>query len=235
MSKYTSTVVFALAICLLGVANIVANRNDAQEMLNTGEKTTAATTEQLISCDFQIGFPQECLAIGNDIIGLLYSVYSAPQNISVSAINSLLEIYCVPECLEPIVSYYTCLGEPLTGDLLDNALCGEYNDQNCLILLATGITNSIIPLKTDCNCPQDPQCKQILQGIVNYMGCCAASLFGNAEVVASSQITPSQFASCDVDLGEMCQGLVENASSRVTVSVSLGVITLVTAIAQALT
>ena len=154
-----------------------------------------------------------------------FSLYMDSQLFNLSEVNAVLPKFCVVECLEPLMTYYNCLGQNSTADLLDNAFCGVHNNENCLVLLASGITNSRIVSNTECTCPEDLNCAQTLQEVTVYLGCCAASWFDNKESPSSVQITPQQFESCQVPLAPMCTGVISDkaVSGYEFTSVHLGV------------
>ena len=231
MDKYIAALAFIFTLIPFTIANLEVKRSSLRTNGKTGRGFATKSLRQQ-SCDLPVGYPSNCLPMANELLALLFQLYGEPHNISLSDISALWPLFCVPECLEPLAPYFACQNQILTAELLDNAVCGEHNGENCLVLLATGIVSSQIAISTECECPEDPQCAQILGDVTTYLGCCAASFFSNIESPSSIHITPEQFGSCDVLLSPMCQGLNPNANTGVFPSAYLG-LTVIIAISAA--
>ena len=148
---------------------------------------------------------------------LIVQAYNGdPNQISTSTATTLLDQFCASECLTPVLQYYNCLGLVLQADFYNNAYCGESNGKYCFVVWLDGYAAGEQLTATSCGqySPCSSSCQQILQDSVNYLGCCAASLYNNAaDSTFSSLISPSQFSTCGVSLGEPCEDAQDSVAA----------------------
>ena len=143
--------------------------------------------------------------------------YGNPNDISTSTVTTLLDQFCASECLTPVLQYYNCLGEVLASEFYNNGVCGQSDGTYCFVVWLNGYAAGEQLVQTDCgqSSPCTSSCQQLLQDSVDYLGCCAASLYGNTDPnvnLFSSLITPSQFSTCGVSLGESCEDAQDSAA-----------------------
>ena len=196
-----------LAVVLLGGFSFnevhgltIFQLSDRLRKLSTDESGLAIQSRQL-RCTFPSDYPQSCfdsldlLTVTSSGIGTFASVGFT------LTLRTALDGACKSECLAPALQFYRCLDEENLAEAYESGLCGQQAGQYCLELYRRGIGDSIIPnFQTSCT---------RYNASLNYLGCCAASLFGNPDISDSFfPFNSVDFINCyeDVDaaLGSRC-------------------------------
>ena len=200
----TVTILFGVANSSRPLANVV---DKLIPHLQTGAKETRQDT-----CTLPTTYPQSCTDAANDVANLLMSADTNPENINLDDLNSALGEFCTTECIGPQVEFYRCLGEQDFANLFNSAYCGQNGDSYCIVSLLTGVNDNSVPeITCTVGSTCDSSCQSTLQRAADYLGCCAASLYNNTLSPFSALISPQDFATCDVSLGQMCAGPVSGA------------------------
>ena len=133
-------------------------------------------------------YPESCTVEVESIDDLL--MLYTPENLP-----ALLDEYCRPECVQPLVDYSNCLGLSGLAAFYNNLICGKNGNQYCLVQLNEDSTiangTSCVPAGGTC----DASCESMQEAVVNKWGCCAASYYAYAE------------ATCEVGAGDVCDGV----------------------------
>ena len=128
-----------------------------------------------------------------------------------------------------IVEYNECLCEQDLADLFNTGYCGQSGGTNCFVLWVQGENSGSVVSFSTCassgTC--DSSCQYSLQATADYLGCCAASFYNNPESQFFYFISPTEFATCNVALEEMCEGASGAGINRV----GLGLLTVFVAVA----
>ena len=210
MSKVVAPVLFLAlvgAVCSLDPFTSVSNK-----VVSHFQRRETLETKQYEGCSFGLDYPDECLTASNEFANLLNNTEN-PSNISSDALNAASNEVCASECLGPQVQYLECVGLQDLADLFNTGYCGQSGGTNCYVLWREGLKNgSVLPLSfcVD-NETCDSECQVELQTTADYLGCCAASFYDNPASPFSFLITPTDFATCNVTLGEKCRGVISGA------------------------
>ena len=179
-------------------------------------------------CTLPSSYPERCVTAANNVVNSVANIQSL-QDINLDMLNSALNEFCTNECIGPQVEFYECLGQQDVADFLNRAYCGQSSGTNCFVLWIDGTNGNSIVTTSTCSeggtC--DSQCQNSLQTTADFLGCCAASFYNNSFSPFSTFITPQEFATCDINLGAMCEG----ASGAGTNWVGLEMLTVVVAVA----
>ena len=128
-------------------------------------------------------------------------------------LRAALDRVCDLECFDPAVDFNRCLGEENLAQGYESALCGQENGLYCFELYLKGLADSIIPTN-------DASCSEY-NDTIEYLGCCAASLFRNPEVSSAFYPFSSRdFVNCytdvDVAVGSRCLSPTHNDALQAT-------------------
>ena len=113
-------------------------------------------------------------------------------------INQAYSRHCISSCLDPLVTYFRCLGIAINdssasinflAEFIQNGICGQESGDYCLVLVARqNRTNSAI-FETDdcfsndggvfCNSTTSARCLNGLTRTASLIGCCARPLIGS--------------------------------------------------------
>ena len=136
-----------------------------------------------------------------------------PGNVP-SDYTTILDDFCTPECVGPLVGYYRCTGEPDYASSINGFFCGQYNDEYCLIRLpnifqrkfGSGGRVNILTISQECNNALDcsDNCMTELREAKEDAGCCLA---GAVEFTLCGPLEQARFDQCGIDLGSVCQGV----------------------------
>ena len=160
--------------------------------------------------------PSECQGSVINVANVLANV----TQLDSTGIDFKLGNFCMPECIQPFVDYYTCLGETDYANVLDGLLCGNYTGQPCLQLwinaysnLTGDSPNGINYTTITLNC-RDPlmcnaDCSTELNKAVDNLGCCLA---GIVEFSLCGALGKVRFDGCSIPIPPICPG-VTNAST----------------------
>ena len=191
----------------------------------TGERMETRQDE----CTFPSSYPEECLTVATNVATQFST--ADPENVNSDMLNQALDELCTSECIGPQVEYYECLGQQDIADFFNSAYCGQSSDSYCLVLWLDGvIENAFVaaPLCTQGGTTCDSDCQSTVQNTVDFLGCCATSLYDNSYSPFYVLITPQDFAACDITLGQMCAGPASGVGVN---SVTLGQLTIFAAVA----
>lgn len=148
-------------------------------------------------------------------------------------VTSVLNSFCVPECVRPLVAYYNCTGEPDYANAINGFFCGKEDNQYCLEKMPTifqrpgvsGGSVNVLTISTKCNnvleCNTD--CLTELREAKEAAGCC---LGGAVEFTVCGPLEQVRFDECGIDVGNVCTG-VDLSGARVTVPFSFTLLSLV--------
>ena len=177
-------------------------------------------TRESAECTFQSDYPQPCSAAYTEFENLLDT--TPLTDIVSSELSVILDVLCLEECVKPYVDYFNCLDEDDLGELYNSAYCGKSDGRNCVVLYVDGIAQNYIMEAPVCvsNGACDDECQALLQNTTDYLGCCAASWFGNPAGPLYYVVPPEDFESCGVDLGEPCDGVYDGVN-RVEAGISV--------------
>ena len=139
-------------------------------------------------------YPESC-TIEVESIDDIFALYS-PENLP-----TLLNEYCTPECVQPLVDYYNCLGLSELATFYNNLVCGKNGNQYCLVLLSEDntIASDISCVPPGGTCTES--CATTQETVVDEWGCCAASYYAYLG------------ATCAVDAGDVCDGVIDDGAS----------------------
>ena len=166
-------------------------------------------------------YPADCnntLAFLDDIAMTLSSGGFTPGSFNPGNIPSdyttILDDFCTPECVGPLVGYYRCTGEPDYASSINGVFCGKYNDEYCLISLPSifqkrlgfGGRVNILTIRRECNNALDcsDECMTELTEAKEDGGCCLA---GAVEFTLCGPLEQARFDECGINLGSVCQGV----------------------------
>ena len=148
-------------------------------------------------------------------------------------ITAVLDGFCVPECVRPLVAYYNCTGEPQYASAINGFFCGKQDNQYCLEKLptifqrpgGTGGPVNVLTIRSQCNNPLNcnSTCMRELTEAKEEAGCCLA---GAVEFTVCGPLEQVRFDECDIDVGEVCTG-VDLSSAHSTVPFSFTLLSLV--------
>ena len=148
-----------------------------------------------LSCTLPSDYPQSCLDTFNQLTSTGAQVFAA---VTVTlALRITLDGVCTSECLDPAVEFFRCLGEENLAEAYESGVCGQEAGLYCYELYLKGVGDSIIPTRT-------APCSNYTASI-DYLGCCAESLFSNPEISSSFfPFNDCSFTNCSLDLGNRC-------------------------------
>ena len=168
--------------------------------LHRDERVAKRQTNNCTSLDI----PESCLEI-------LRTINDRNENLA-----SALDEFCIPECVQPYVDYYTCKGYPDQVAYYNNLLCGQNGNEYCLVILYGDNTIeddiACVPIRGTCT----ESCASMQETVVDEWGCCAASYYA------------FYGATCDVGAGDVCDGVVGGGGNDAGIinRVGLGLITM---------
>ena len=227
MSKVVAVVLF---LALVGVAcssdPLTSMRN---KLVSHFQLRETLKTKQTADCSVPLDYPEECVTASTNFFNLISNDPSL-ENINLDDLNAALNELCTSECIGPEVDYYECIGDQDLADLLNTGYCGQSSGRNCFVLWVDGVNSgSVVPISTCVTSETcDSSCQDSLQTTANYLGCCAASFYNNPESPFYYFISPTEFATCNVTLGEMCEGVSSHAGIN---RVGFGLLTVFVAVA----
>ena len=204
MSKYPAVVLFIVIIAraqcscpFSAIRNLAVSRTPQGEMKQTKQS----------DCGLLSDYPAHCVALDSNLSDIISPIQNL-ESANADTLNSYFDQWCTPQCTEPVLEFYDCRGLSDWIDFLNNAYCVQINGRYCYSLWIDGVNNSSVVKSLTCG--QDGSCsstcQSTLQTTVDYLGCCARGLYDNPSFYFYTLINPSQFDTCDVDLGEVCDG-----------------------------
>ena len=155
-------------------------------------------------------YPTEC-----NITLLAGNISSVPSVNDLAALNNAYSQFCVPKCIDPIISYYRCTytGDYLTylTNLLRHGVCGKHNNDFCEVLYLRRYANYryfVDDLIDACpftnsgvHCARaSSTCKQYVSNFNTNMGCCTSPYLG------------SDVSSCGINVADSCQSVLPSLS-----------------------
>ena len=199
----TITILFGVASSTRPLVNVL----NKLIPLQTSEKGTRQD-----GCVFPTTYPKSCNDAAIALSKLVVNAFANLEAIDPDAFNSALGDYCTMECISPQVEYYRCSDQQELADYVNSAYCGQNSGSYCTVSWTAGISdNSVIFTSCLQGSTCESSCQSSLQRTADYLGCCAASLYNNTISPYSNLISPQDFATCDISLGQMCPGLVSGA------------------------
>ena len=86
-------------------------------------------------------YPTEC-----NVTLLAGNISSVPSVNDLDALNNAYSQFCIPKCIDPLISYYCCTytGDLLTylTNLLEHGVCGKHNNDFCEVLYLRRYANN---------------------------------------------------------------------------------------------
>ena len=134
-----------------------------------------------------------------------------PSVNNLAALNNAYSQFCVPKCIDPIISYcrFTYTGDYLTYliNLLRHGVCGKHNNDFCEVLYLRRYANNRNFINVLINaCPftnsgvhcarASSTCKQYVSNFNTNMGCCTSPYLG------------SDVSSCGINVADPCQSVL---------------------------
>ena len=151
-------------------------------------------------------------------------------------VTAVLDGFCIPECVRPLVAYYNCTGEPDYANAINGFFCGKEDNQYCLEKLPTifqrpggaGGPVSALTLSSECNdvLECNDECLTELTEAKEAAGCCLA---GAVEFTVCGPLEQVRFDECDVDVGSVCPGIDLSGGEAVIVPCGLTLLSIITA------
>ena len=214
MSKFVSALLF---LVLVGIAlssdPLASIRSKVVPHFQRRGMIEAKQSEQ---CSLPDSYPQECLTASEDFLDLITNAPSL-EDINLDRLMDSLDVICTSRCIGPELEFYECLGQQDFADLFSRGYCGQSGGRNCFVLWIEGVNSQSVVGVSTCSLGGtcDQTCEDSLQTTVDTLGCCAASLYDNSVSPFAILITPQQFATCGVDLGDMCVGVSSAGITRI--------------------
>ena len=204
-----AALLFVLFGAVHGLRNHLA-RSHARDVRDfPRDKMTAE--RQASNCSFPNDYPETCVAAEARLSSVLGT---SPEQVNLDDLRNVIDDFCTTECVEPYVELYTCLAETNLLVYYNNLLCGMTGNDNCVVVY---YQNMVIDDNIGCVQPRttcDAACRTAQETVVNEWGCCAAGYYAFLE------------ATCDVDAGDPCDGLVNGSEGGIVNRVGLGLITI---------
>ena len=135
-----------------------------------------------------------------------------------SAVNSNLDEFCTSGCVQPVVDYYTCLGENDFANILDGFLCGTNTPggthcfelwenvyyQNGSNPQGVSYTDILKNCRDPLNC--NNTCRTELNKAKDNLGCCLA---GVVEFSSCRALAEVRFEECSIVIPPICEGVID--------------------------
>ena len=171
-------------------------------------------------------YPRECNTslipgVSNVTASLMNNVTLTQMHLDI--INTALTQFCVPKCVDPILTYYRSCSyipsylKPYYTQLLLQATCGKQGNEFCEVAYVRHYSRNLLFISSlfnftggDCtpviqpslsiNCTTDT-CSKLVADLTSKIGCCAISYLGNVS------------SSCGVS-DSACQSVVLSSGSE---------------------
>lgn len=160
--------------------------------------------------------PSECQTGVTQLSNVLNNI-TQPIFIGVDA---KLDAFCLPQCVQPYVDYYTCLGETDYANVFDGFLCGKYNNQYCFqlwknVFILNGSNPTGVCFSTiiqNCNNPLNcnSTCSTELNKAKTALDCCLA---GIVEFNTCGALSKVRYDECSIPIPPICEGVASTPST----------------------
>ena len=217
MSKVVAAVLFVAVVGVACSLDPLASTRD--KVVSHVQHRETLKTKQSAGCSFPANYPEKCKTATPHPTDLHSSIIN-PEDTDFDDLDAALNVVCTSECMGQVVEYWECLGKQDFADYYNTGLCGQSDGTNCIVLWGDGVNSQSVvhmaPCKDSGTC--DSSCRDSLQATVDYLGCCAASLYDNPLSPYTNLIASTEFAMCNVDLGEKCEGIVDSSAPETNFS-----------------